>query len=68
MTALSSISNKAKEYFIKRKIVSCRGLMKNNGQAMKENMYIAKADIPLVEEEIHQICDFAKENFDPKKF
>lgn len=68
MTALTSISGKAKEFFIKRKIVSCRDLMANDKQAMKDNMYIAKEDIYLVEKEINQICDFAKSNFDPKKF
>lgn len=63
MTALTTISSKAKEFFIKRKIVSCRDLMANNRQLIKENMYIPKGDIHLVEEEIKQICEFVKENY-----
>ena len=68
MTALTTISSKAKEFFIKRKIVSCRDLMANNKQAMRENMYIPKENISEVEEEIKQICNFAKESFKPEKF
>ena len=68
MTALTTISSKAKEFFIKRKIVSCRDLMANNKQAMKDNMYIHNNNISEVEEEIKQICDFAKANFHPEIF
>jgi hypothetical protein len=37
--------------------------MKNNNHLIKENMYIPKADIPNVIDEIEQICKLTKNDF-----
>ncbi len=68
LTALNSITQKAKEYFIKRKIVSCRGLLKNDMKALKENMYVPKDSILKIKDEISQICGFSKTDFNSGKF
>lgn len=60
LTALETISNKAKEFFVKKRIVSCNDLLKNNNRALKENYFIPKQKIPLVIEEIMKI---KKSNF-----
>ncbi len=60
LTALTTISNKAKEYFIKRKIVSCRSLMQNEKIFLKENPFIPKSDFAKIEEEISAFCHSAK--------
>jgi hypothetical protein len=66
MTALTSISNKAKEFFIKRKVVSCRDLVENNREMMQQNPYIHKNDFQKVEDEIKEICKMARKNYDPR--
>jgi hypothetical protein len=66
MTALTSISNKAKEFFIKRKIVSCRDLIESDRVLMQQNPYIHKDDFQKVENEIKEICKMARKNYDPK--
>ncbi len=59
MTALTTISGKAKEFFIKRKVVSCRDLMENDKEMMRANPFIPKKDFSKVEEEIREICRLA---------
>lgn len=55
VTALVSLSNKAKDFFVKKKIVSCGDLLKNDHKVIKENYFIPKQKIPLVIEEILRI-------------
>jgi hypothetical protein len=55
VTALETISEKAKEFFVKRKIVSCNDVIKNNNFNLKQNYFIPKNKIKLVIEEINEI-------------
>jgi hypothetical protein len=55
VTALESISNKAKEFFVKKKIVSCKSLLENNNKYLNENYFIPKKNIALVVKEIEEI-------------
>ena len=66
MTALTTISGRAKDFFIKRKIVSCRDLIENNKEMMHQNPFIPKKDFTAVENEIMDICKMARENYAPE--
>lgn len=55
VTSLESISNKAKEFFVKKKIVSCNDILKSNNRVLEENHFIPKKNIPLVLKEIEEI-------------
>ncbi|MCK5588788.1 MAG: restriction endonuclease [Candidatus Pacebacteria bacterium] len=71
ITAISAIPQKAIGDFIKRKIVSCRGVLKNNHKELKNNFLIPKEKIPEILKEIKAVCDFSeqeKNNFNLQQY
>ncbi len=64
LTALTSLSTKAKEYFVKNKIVSCKNIIKNDMELLRENPFVPKKDLEKVKEEIETLLNnYNKINF-----
>jgi len=61
ITAITCIPNKAKEYFLRKKIVSCYDLMKDNKKMLENNPFIPNDKITEIIEEIKVMCNFSKE-------
>ncbi|PID83516.1 hypothetical protein CSB11_00910 [Candidatus Campbellbacteria bacterium] len=57
ITALETISQKAKQYFLLRKIVSIEELQKNNFKFLNQNPYIIKSKIQTVKDEIKDVIE-----------
>lgn len=57
ITALNTISQKAKKDLLSKKIVSCKSLLKNNSQEIKNSSFIPSNKTNLVEKEIKEICE-----------
>ncbi len=56
LTAIPSIPQKAMKDFIRRKIVSCCDLIKNNYAELKENSLIPKSKVNMIIKDINLIC------------
>ncbi len=56
LTAITTINKKAQQDFIKKNIIACKDLLKNNSRALKENNFIPKSKIPAIEHEIKAVC------------